>query len=89
MNLRNFVSASVAAISLVAVPVAAQAATANTAAVSKLSVRAAPAVRQGARIGKVSKLEGGTVVIVLLATAAVIAGIVIAADGSNDARSPS
>lgn len=89
MNLRNFVSASVAAISLVAVPVAAQAATANTAAVSKLSVRAAPAVRAGARVGKVSKLEGGTVVIALLATAAVIAGIVIAADGSNSASSPS
>ncbi len=89
MNLRNFVSASLAAISLVAVPVAAQAATANTAAVSKLSVRAAPAVRQGARIGKASKLEGATVVIVLIATAAAVAGIVIAADGSNNARSPS
>ncbi len=89
MNLRKIVTAGVAAMSLVVVPVVAQAATANTTAVSKLSVRAAPAVRQGARVTQASKLEGGTIVIALLAAAAVIAGIVIAADGGNDARSPS
>jgi hypothetical protein len=89
MNLRKIVTAGVAAISLVAVPVVAQAATASTSAVSKLSVRAAPAVRQGVRVARASKLEGGTIAIALLAAAAVIAGIVIAADGGNDAKSPS
>ena len=89
MNLRKIVTAGVAAMSLVAVPVVAQAATAKTTAVSKLSVRAAPAVRQGARVSQASKLEGGTSVIALLAAAAVVAGIVIAADGGNDAKSPS
>lgn len=89
MNLRNFVTAGVAALSLVAVPVAAQAATASSAAVSKLSVRAAPAVRGGARVSKASNLEAGTIVIGLLAAAAVVAGIIIAADGNNNSRSPS
>ena len=88
MNLRKTVIAAISAVSLVAVPTVAMAAQAKTTAVSKLSVRAAPAVRQGAAVSKASKLEGGSVVIALLAAAAIIAGIVVAADGSNKPSSP-
>jgi uncharacterized Zn-binding protein involved in type VI secretion len=89
MNLRNLLVAGATALSLAAVPVAAQAATSQTSGVSKLSVRAAPAVRQGARVAKASKLEGGSIVIMIVAAAAVIAGVIVAADGSNTASSPS
>lgn len=89
MKFSNLVVAAATALSLIAVPVVAQAATAKTSSVSKLSVRAAPAVRQGARVGKVAKLEGGSIAIALVAAVAVIGGIIIAADGGNNSSSPS
>jgi uncharacterized Zn-binding protein involved in type VI secretion len=84
MNLRKSVIAATAAVSLVAIPTIAQAAPAQTTAASKLSVRSAPAVRQGVRVSKVNKQDGGgSLIIALLAAAAVVAGIVIAADGGS------
>ena len=69
--------AAVAAASLVATPVFAQA----VQPVSKVS----KSVRASASADDESKLAGGSgVIIAILAAAAVIGGIVIAADGSDD-----
>lgn len=84
MNIRKAAMAALIAGSMVAVPTLAQAAQANQAAVSKLSVRSAPQVRGS----KQSELRGGSVIIALLAAAAVIAGIVVAANGSSKPKSP-
>jgi len=74
---------AVAAVSMVAMPVVAQAAQ-NRAAVSKLSVGAAPVSRVGATVRDTNKDgDGGSIIIALLAAAAVVAGIVIAADNNN------
>jgi uncharacterized Zn-binding protein involved in type VI secretion len=87
MNLRKSVIAATAAVSLVVIPTIAQAAPQASAA-SKLSVRSAPAVRQGVRVSKASKQDGGSVIIALLAAAAVVGGIVVAADGTSKPKSP-
>jgi len=69
--------AAVAAASLVATPVFAQAAQP----VSKVS----QAVRADASAAEEEKLAGGSgIIIAVLAAAAVIGGIIIAADGSDD-----
>lgn len=90
MSLRKSVMAAAVAVSMVAVPAVANAASANAA--SKLSVRAAPAVSKNVRAGaardEASNLGGGSVIIAILAAVAVIAGIVIAADGSDSPSSP-
>jgi hypothetical protein len=84
MNLRKSVIAATAAASLIVIPTIAQAAPAQANAASKLSIRSAPAVRQGVRVAKVNKQDGGgSLIIALLAAAAVVAGIVIAADGGS------
>ena len=70
MKFRNVLAAT-AALSLIASPALATAATAD---------RASAPVAQGE-----SELEGGSsIIIAILAAAAVIAGIVIAADGGDD-----
>ncbi|WP_339693462.1 hypothetical protein [uncultured Parasphingorhabdus sp.] len=67
--------AAVAAASLVSTPVLAQA-------VQPVSSVA----RTGATVEKANNVEGGSgIIIAILAAAAVIAGIIIAADGSEDA----
>jgi hypothetical protein len=90
MSLRKSVMAAAVAVSMVAMPTVVHAAQANAA--SKLSVRSAPAVqknvRDGARQGEASNIGGGSVIIAILAAVAVIAGIVIAADGSDGPTSP-
>lgn len=88
MSLRKSVIAASAALSMIVIPTIAQAA--PTAAVSKLSIRGANAVRQGVRVKKASKQDGGigTIVIAVLAAAAVVGGIVVAADGSSAPASP-
>ncbi len=89
MSLRKSLAVATVALSLVAAPAVAQ--TAGSAA-SKLSVRAAPAVQKNVRAGAVQKnannIGGGSTIIAILAAVAVIAGIVIAADGSNKPKSP-
>ncbi|MEW4467157.1 hypothetical protein AB1K62_04910 [Parasphingorhabdus sp. JC815] len=78
MRLDKIGMAAVAAASLVATPVFAQA-------VQPVS-KASEAVRASASTDKESKLAGGSgIIIAVLAAAAVIGGIVIAADGSDDA----
>lgn len=76
-----------AAVSMLAMPVAAQAAQ-NRAAVSKLSV-AAPVGRVGATVRDTNRQDGGggSIIIALLAAAAVVAGIIIAADNNNSPTS--
>jgi hypothetical protein len=90
MSLRKSVMAAAVAVSMVAVPTIANAASANAA--SKLSVRAAPAVQKNVRAGvsqnEASNIGGGSVIIAILAAVAVIAGIVIAADGKDKPASP-
>jgi hypothetical protein len=91
MSLRKSAIAALAAVSMVAMPTAVYAAQAQSSAASKLSVRAAPAVksvRAGATTRDQSNLGGGSVIIAILAAVAVIVGIVIAADGSNSPTSP-
>jgi hypothetical protein len=87
MSIRKAAMASVVAASMVAMPAVAQTASANQTAVSKLSV-AAPVAHKGAKTTKQSDLRGGSIILALLAAGAVIAGIVIAADGSNNPTSP-
>jgi hypothetical protein len=90
MSLRKSVMAAAVAVSMVAMPTVVQAAQANAA--SKLSVRAAPAVQKNVRAGAAKRdannLGGGSVIIAILAAVAVVAGIVIAADGSDAPTSP-
>jgi hypothetical protein len=71
------------AVSMMAVPTIAQAGAQNRAAVSKLSVGAAPVARVGATVRDTNKEGGGSIIIALLAAAAVIAGIIIASDNNN------
>ena len=65
-------------------------ATASLVASPVLAQSAAPVAAQSVRVGAAvsadeAKLEGGSgIIIAILAAAAVIAGIVIAADGNND-----
>ncbi len=87
MNIRKAAMAALIAGSMVAVPTLAQAAQANQAAVSKLSVRSAQ-VRGGAVVTKKNELGGSGLIIALLAAAAVVGGIVIASSGGNNATSP-
>jgi hypothetical protein len=90
MNLRKSVIAASAVLSLVVIPTIAQAAPTQTSAAAKLSVRDASAVRQGVRVRKANKQDGGStgVIIAVLAAAAVVGGIVVAANGSNAPKSP-
>lgn len=83
MNLRNKITTVAAAIAMVAVPTIASAAPAA----KSLSVRAAAPIRAASAQRDESQL-GGSILIAVLAAAAVVAGIVIASDGSNDAVSP-
>jgi hypothetical protein len=89
MSLKKSAMAAIAAVSLVAVPTMVQAAQSQSAA-SKLSVSAVASkqVRAGASSRDASQLGGGSAIIAILAALAVIAGIVIAADGSNTPSSP-
>jgi uncharacterized Zn-binding protein involved in type VI secretion len=87
MSFKKVAIATITAMSLVVVPTIAQAAQAQATTASKLSVRAAPAVRNGARVGEENNL-GGSIVIALAAAAAVIAGIIIATRGRSTPRSP-
>jgi hypothetical protein len=84
MGIRKTAVAAIVAFSMVAVPTVVQAAQANQT-VSKVAV-----ARVGASTSaqKASELRGGSIIIALLAAAAVIAGIVIAADGKKSPRSP-
>jgi hypothetical protein len=86
MSIRKAAMAALVAASIVAVPTVAQAASANQVAVSKTA--SVPVARQGAEAKKKSDLRGGSIIIGLIAAAAIIAGIVIAADGSNNPTSP-
>ena len=72
--------AGAAALSLTAVPVAANAADA-----SKLSV--ASHARAGTSTAKEDKFAGGGVIVAVLAAAAVVAGIIIIADSDDDSDS--
>lgn len=84
MSVSKIATSAIMALSLVAVPTMASAAPAA----SKLSVTAptgAVAARAGVRSAKGNKAMGGGVWIAILAAAAVIAGIIIAADNN---RSP-
>jgi hypothetical protein len=83
MNLRNKITTVAAAIAMVAVPTIASAAPAAQA----LSVRASVPVRAASVQKDESKL-GGSIFIALLAAAAVVAGIIVASDGSNKPKSP-
>ena len=83
MSIRKAVTATIVAMSMVAMPTVVQAAQAKQTAVSSLSLN-----RAGAKASKSSDLAGGSLIIALLAAAAIVAGIVIAADGSNKPKSP-
>ncbi len=71
--LKNILAAT-AALAMVGAPVVASAAN--------------PVARVSTVAKKSSKLEGGSTIIALLAAAAIIAGIAIAAGGSNSPKSP-
>lgn len=82
MSVSKFATSAVMALSLVAVPTLASAAPAA----SKLAVTAptgAVAARAGAQTVNGKKAVGGGVIIGLLAGAAVIVGIIIAANGNK------
>ena len=83
MSIRKAVTATIVAMSMVVMPTVVQAAQAKQTAVSSLSLN-----RAGAKASKSSDLAGGSLIIALLAAAAIVAGIVIAADGSNKPKSP-
>jgi hypothetical protein len=80
MSVSKIATAAVMALSLVAAPTVAAAAPAA----SKLSVASA---RTSAPVAKGNKAVGGGLIIALLAGAAVIAGIIIAADSGKSAVS--
>ena len=86
MRVHKKIMAAAAAVSLIAVPTLAQAA--PSAAASKLSVQSAVA-RSGAPVSNVSAAEGrsGGLIIGALSLAAIIAAIIIAADGNKKAVS--
>ena len=83
MSIRKAAMATIVAASMVVMPAVVQAAQAKQTAVSTLSV-----ARQGAKVSKSNELAGGSLIIALLAAAAIVAGIVIAADGSSKPKSP-
>ncbi len=73
-----------AAVAMVGTPVMAAAAPA-----SQLSVVQAQKARAGTRTAKASELRGGSIVLTLVAAAAVIGGIALAASGGGSTpRSP-
>ena len=82
MSVSKIATSAVLALSLVAVPTIAAAAPAS----SKLAISAptgAVAARVGAPVRRTNKATGSSIIIAVLAAAAVIAGIVIAADSSK------
>jgi hypothetical protein len=88
MSFLKSVMTATVAVSMIAVPTVVQAAQADRSAVSKLSVRAAPAVRQGVSKRGANSFGGSSVIIAVLAAAAIVAGIVVAADGNKVPKSP-
>lgn len=82
MNFRNVATTVVAALSLIAMPTMASA---QTVSASKLSV--ASSARSSAKVDS-ENLAGGSLIIAVLAAAAVIAGIYIAADSDDEPDSP-
>jgi hypothetical protein len=80
MSFRKAATAAVAALSMIALPSMAAAQSA-----SKLSVASAARTSADAK-GK--DLSGGSLIIAVLAAAAVIAGIIVAADSSDNPTSP-
>lgn len=74
-----------AATSMVAMPVAANAATAKPAAKLSLSKSVPSSVRVVSKAGKSKAVEAG-VIVLIAAGAAVVAGVVIATDGSPDSN---
>lgn len=82
MGFRKAATTVLAAASMMALPTAAMA---QTASASKLSV--AGAARTSANV-EGNELAGGSLIIAVLAAAAVIAGIVIAADSDDSPNSP-
>ena len=77
MNIRKFAVVALTAASIVALPVAGQAASAHHASLNKAS-----AIRKNA-----SHLGSSTIIIGLIAGAAIIGGIIAASNGSNS-KSP-
>ena len=53
--------------------------------VAPVAASAAPVARVEADMNQQSELKGGSIILALLAAAAIIAGIIIAADGTDDA----
>jgi hypothetical protein len=78
-----------AAASMMAAPVAATAATANPAAKLSVSKSVPASVRVAAKAGK-SKQDGGSegIIVLVLAGAAVIAGVIAATSGDSSPSSP-
>ena len=87
MYIRKAAMAALIAGSMVAVPTISQAAPANQAAVSKLSVRSAQ-LRLGKTVTKKNELGGTSLIIALVAAAAVVGGIAVAASSGSNATSP-
>ena len=87
MYIRKAAMAALIAGSMVAVPTISQAAPANQAAVSKLSVRSAQ-LRLGKTVTKKNELGGPGVILAVIGAAAAIGGIVVAASSGNNATSP-
>jgi hypothetical protein len=84
MRVLKSATAAVMAVAMVAVPMAAQAAQAGRTGASQSKA----VERLSVRTKKQSELRGGSIVIAVLAAAAVVGGIVIAADGKNSPTSP-
>ena len=74
MSIRKAAMAMLIASSMIVVPTVAQAAQANQAAVSKLSIRSAQ-VRGGAVLGKKDRIQGGSAILFL--------GAILAAGGAG------
>ncbi len=74
MSIRKAAMATLIASSMIVVPTVAQAAQANQAAVSKLSIRSAQ-VRGGAVLGKKDRIQGGSAILFL--------GAILAAGGAG------
>lgn len=85
MGFRKSFTAATVAVTMIALPTLAQAASPA----SRLSVGSAVSTsRAGAAQADESKLGGGSAILAILAAAAVIAGIVIVVDGGNDDEGP-
>ena len=84
MRVFKSATAAVMAVAMAAVPMAAQAAEAGRVGVSQSKA----VERLSVRPTKKNELRGGSIVIALVAAAAVIGGIIIAADGKNKPKSP-